>query len=169
MASTLDHIEQVLADAYRREIDLDENIWRSLPFFAAALALELTAVYQISGHIPPAGTNAWRISLALTAIAGLAALIALGFLMASIFPVRLSYLVIEPPLLRYVKNSTLTNNTAITPVEEPRSTGWPNSSGRSRTNMRLHATTIGVSIRGANGHVLSRVWRNWSDYWQQSD
>ncbi|HEY8288257.1 MAG TPA: hypothetical protein VIG49_03240, partial [Acetobacteraceae bacterium] len=43
VASTLDHIEKTLADAYRKEIDQEENVWRSLPFFAATLALQLAA------------------------------------------------------------------------------------------------------------------------------
>jgi hypothetical protein len=46
MASTLDHIEKTLADAYRKEIDQEENVWRSLPFFAATLALQLAAMFQ---------------------------------------------------------------------------------------------------------------------------
>ena len=44
MASSLDHIERTLADACREEIDQEENVWRSLPFFAATLALELGAI-----------------------------------------------------------------------------------------------------------------------------
>jgi hypothetical protein len=62
MASSLDHIGQTLADAYRKEIDQEENVWRSLPFFAATLALELGAINQIAGHLPAMGTGAcaWR-------------------------------------------------------------------------------------------------------------
>lgn len=101
MASGLDHIEKTLADAYRKEIDQEENIWRSLPFFAAALALELGAVYRISGHLPPAGTGAWRASIGCIAVAGMAALIALGCLAASIYPVRFRFLTPEPTLLNY--------------------------------------------------------------------
>ena len=32
MASALDHIERTLAEAYRKEIDQEENVWRSSPF-----------------------------------------------------------------------------------------------------------------------------------------
>jgi hypothetical protein len=28
----LDHLEKTFADAYRKEIDQEENVWRSLPF-----------------------------------------------------------------------------------------------------------------------------------------
>lgn len=44
MASTLDHIEKTPADSYRREIEQEQNLWRSLPFFAATLVSELAAM-----------------------------------------------------------------------------------------------------------------------------
>ena len=70
MAGTLDHIERTLAEAYRKEIDQEENVWRSLPFFIAALALELAALFQAVGRMPPPGT-AWRWgAYGLLAIAG---------------------------------------------------------------------------------------------------
>ncbi|HEX3992736.1 MAG TPA: hypothetical protein VHX39_16320, partial [Acetobacteraceae bacterium] len=101
MASSLDHIEKTLADAYRKEIDQEENIWRSLPFFAATLALELGAIYQIAGHLPPVGTGAWRGSVGCIVVAALATLTALGFLTASIYPARFSYISPGPELLTY--------------------------------------------------------------------
>lgn len=51
MGSALDHLEPVLVASYRRELEQDENVWRSLPFFAGALSLELTAIFQVMGHI----------------------------------------------------------------------------------------------------------------------
>ncbi len=38
VTSALDHIEKTLAAAYRREIEQGENVWRSLPVFAATIA-----------------------------------------------------------------------------------------------------------------------------------
>jgi hypothetical protein len=103
MASSLDHIERTLAEAYRKEIDQEENVWRSLPFFAATLALELGAIYQISGHLPPGGTIAWRVSIGCIAVAGVATLTALGFLAASIFPAKSRYIPAEPDFLDYAE------------------------------------------------------------------
>jgi hypothetical protein len=103
MASSLDHIEKTLADAYHKGIDQEENIWRSLPFFAATLALELGAVYQIAAHLPPAGTGAWRVSIGCIAVAGLATLTALGFLAASIYPAKSSYITPGHQLLIYAE------------------------------------------------------------------
>jgi hypothetical protein len=101
MASSLDHIEQTLADAYRKEIDQEENVWRSLPFFAATVALELAAVFQIAGHLPPVGAGAWWVSIGCVAVAGLATWTALRFLAASIYPAKFSYIAPGPDLLTY--------------------------------------------------------------------
>ena len=54
--SALAHIERTLADAYRKEIEQEENVWRSLPFFAATLALELAALFQVIDKVPEPGT-----------------------------------------------------------------------------------------------------------------
>ena len=53
----LTHIEKTLAEAYRKEIDQEENVWRSLPFFAATLALQLAAIFQVIARLPPMGDN----------------------------------------------------------------------------------------------------------------
>lgn len=101
MTSTLDHLEKTLGDSYRKEIDQEENVWRSLPFFAAILALELAAIFQVLGHLPAAGTGAWWDAMMCIAVAGLAALTALLFLSASIFPAEFRYISAEPDLLSY--------------------------------------------------------------------
>jgi hypothetical protein len=103
MASSLDHIEQTLADAYRKEIDQEENIWRSLPFFAATLTLELGAVFQIAGHLPPVGTGAWQVTVGCIMVAAVATMTALSFLAASIVPAKFNYLPPGPYLLEYAE------------------------------------------------------------------
>lgn len=101
MTSTLDHLEKTLADAYRKEIDQEENIWRSLPFFAATLALQLAAVVPAMGHLPPYHSGAWWDALLAAAIAGVATLAALLFLAVSIYPARFRYIAPEPDILDY--------------------------------------------------------------------
>ena len=59
MASSRGHIERTLADAYREEIDHEENVWRALPFFAATLACQLVAVVQRVDRLPEPGTDWW--------------------------------------------------------------------------------------------------------------
>lgn len=99
--AALSHIERTLAEAYRKEIDQEENVWRSLPFFAATLALELAAVFQIVNRMPPLGTLAGWISLALLGVTGLLMFAALSLLAACIAPTRFLYVSKEPLLLRY--------------------------------------------------------------------
>lgn len=95
------HIERLLADTYRREIEQEENIWRSLPFFAATLALELAALFQVIDRLPPLDTWAGRISVALLAAAALSSFLALGFLASTILPAKLRYIATDEKLFDY--------------------------------------------------------------------
>ncbi len=54
-----EQLERLLSGLYLKELEQEENIWRSLPFFSAALALEVVALNQI---IPVAASLAgvWR-------------------------------------------------------------------------------------------------------------
>jgi hypothetical protein len=97
----LSYIAETLATSYRKEIDQEENVWRSLPFFAATLALQLAALFQIIDKLPdPAGWTG-RVAFVLLALAGLCTIIALGFLAASIYPAKFDYVAKEPALLQY--------------------------------------------------------------------
>lgn len=99
----LSHLERTLAEAYRKEIDQEENVWRSLPFFAATLALELAAVFQIVTRFPPVASRAGKLSLGLLAAAGLLICAALFLLGIAIFATPFRYLSREPLLLRYTE------------------------------------------------------------------
>lgn len=99
----LDHLEKSFANSYRKEIDQEENVWRSLPFFAATLALQLTAVAQMRDWVLSA---TGPVALAAAAILGLAAaatLLALVFLAASIWPAEFRYVTAEPELMEYAE------------------------------------------------------------------
>ena len=97
----LAYIEKTLADSYRKEIDQEENIWRSQPFFAATLALQLAALFQIVDKIPALTTVMGLISIVLVGAAGLCTLTSLGFLAASIYPQRFDYIAKQGALLTY--------------------------------------------------------------------
>jgi len=90
----LAHIEKTLADSYRKEIDQEENVWRSLPFFAATLALQLAALFQVIGRLPAETGIVALISLLLVAASLLSGLGALAFVVSSIFPAQFRYLAI---------------------------------------------------------------------------
>ena len=101
--SALAYIEKILADAYRREIDQEENVWRSLPFFTATLALEVTAVFQVLNRLPPLNHWTGMASLVLLIWSGLFALVALILLADSVRPAKFIYVTTEIELLNYAE------------------------------------------------------------------
>lgn len=46
-------LEKHFLEAYKREIDQDESVWRTLPFFAAAIGLTVTLILPAAGSIAP--------------------------------------------------------------------------------------------------------------------
>ncbi len=76
----LDHLEKTFADAYRKEIDQEENVWRSLPFFAATLALQLAGLAQVRDWVAGSSGPLLAASSGLLAMAGAATLAAILFL-----------------------------------------------------------------------------------------
>lgn len=116
----LAYIEKTLADSYRKEIDQDENVWRSLPFFAATIALQLATLYQVVDKLPEPESPVGYISIGLLAAAGALTMTALGFLAVSIFPAELDYVGSEPELLAYALalinyEELLTDQTPVDP------------------------------------------------------
>ena len=105
MPSVIAHIEKTLADSYRKEIDQEENVWRSLPFFAAVLAFQITALSLLLSRLPMAGTGVWLDAICATVLMSLCILIALGFLALSIVPEKFTYVADEPALLAYAQES----------------------------------------------------------------
>lgn len=99
----LEHLERTFADAYRREVEQEENVWRSLPFFATALAVQLAALVGVRDWLSGVtGVASWAAAALLLAAAG-AFLSALGFLAASIAPAEFRYVSREPDLLAYAE------------------------------------------------------------------
>lgn len=99
----LAYIEKTLADSYRKEIDQEENVWRSLPFFAATLALQLAALFQITERLPDPTTWIGWLSIIFLVTAGGLTLASLGYLAASIYPQKFDYIAKEPALLSYAR------------------------------------------------------------------
>lgn len=97
----ISHVEQLLAASYYREIDHEDGIWRSLPFFAATLALENAALFQILTRLPPAGTVPGKLSAILLTIIGLTMIVALVLLTRCFAPTRFRYIAEESGWLRY--------------------------------------------------------------------
>jgi hypothetical protein len=100
----LTYIEKTLADSYRKEIDQEENVWRSLPFFAATLTLQLAALFQIVDKLPDSATTIGQMSVVLIGLSGTLSFGSLCFLAASIYPQKFDYLAKEPTLLSYARD-----------------------------------------------------------------
>jgi len=99
----LDYLEKLFGDAYRKEIDQEENVWRTLPFFAATLALQLAGLAQVRDWV--GGVQGWLywLSLTLLGATALATFAALLFLAESIWPARFRYVTREPDLQDYLE------------------------------------------------------------------
>lgn len=97
----LAHIEKTLTDSYRKEIDQEENIWRSLPFFAATLALQLAALFQTIERLPAGHSWFSVLSHSMLLLSVLSSFGALCLLAWSIFPAKFVYVAKDSDLLRY--------------------------------------------------------------------
>ena len=99
----LDHLEKTFADAYRKEIDQEENVWRSLPFFAATLALQLAGLAQVRDWVAGSSGPLLAVSTGLLAVAGAATLAAILFLGFSVWPADFQYVGREPAFREYAE------------------------------------------------------------------
>lgn len=99
----LDYLEKLFGDAYRKEIDQEENVWRTLPFFAATLALQLAGLAQVRDWV--SGVQGWLLwlSLVLLGLAAIATFAAILFLAESIWPALFRYVTREPDLQDYLE------------------------------------------------------------------
>ena len=135
MASTIDHVEKTLADSYRKEIDQEENVWRSLPFFAATIAFQFTTLAQVVLRLPAHGSGAWWDAILAIALQSVCVAVALGFLAASIVPARFTYVSEEPALLDYARGLDQDAQDAIPSYSTPslsRGSAQPGPSSRVR-------------------------------------
>jgi hypothetical protein len=97
----LDYLAGTLAEAYRRELDQEENVWRSLPFFAATLALQLTVLVQLRGWLGTiTGPMAW-VAVSLLGGIAVATVSAIGFLTLSILPANFKHAARHSDLVDY--------------------------------------------------------------------
>lgn len=72
-----EYLEKYFADAYKRELDKEENVVRSLPMFAAALAFVAASLGSVHGSLPklacaPFPLTIWAILVLLLCCVGIA-------------------------------------------------------------------------------------------------
>ncbi len=75
-----EYLEKLFADAFRREVEQEENVLRTLPLFAALASLTLLVLREFGGDIPPID-GTW----ANLALHGLLIAIAAAFLYVFVF------------------------------------------------------------------------------------
>jgi hypothetical protein len=97
----LDHVEKTFGDNYRKEIDQEENIWRSLPFFAASLALQMATMVGLASYLPEVSEALWWFVSGLLGCVAAFNLATIAFLTLSIAPAEFRYLAPEPDLRSY--------------------------------------------------------------------
>ncbi len=98
-----DYLERTFAEAYRREIEHEENVWRSLPFFAAILALLVAAIAAAGPKLAAtSGPRSWIFG-GMLAIAAVATLVALILLAKSVAAADFRVVASESGFLRYAE------------------------------------------------------------------
>ena len=99
--SALEQAGKLLAEKYARELEQDENIWRSLPFLAATLTLELTALYQVVAHLGDVPSWARFHALVLLILATLFIVIGVVFAVLMVPQDRYRFVTGDVELLRF--------------------------------------------------------------------
>ncbi len=100
-----EYLEKIAAERYAREVDQDENIFRNLPFAAAALAIIFAFMAAVRGEIPTQLNDLFAImTWTLLVLFWGSIATALGFLWAAISARQLSLLSSMSELRGYIDN-----------------------------------------------------------------
>ena len=116
----IEYLEKTFTEAYRKEIDQEENVWRTLPFFAATLALEINAVGPINVWLTKTHGTERYLALAILAIAGVATVASLFCIFMAVKKVTFVYVSSEPTFLNYaneLRKYLTANNTSNRPAD----------------------------------------------------
>ena len=100
----LDHLEQTFAESYRKEIDQEEDVWRSLPFLAATLALQLAGLAQVRDWVAAVDGPMLMAAEVSLCVAGVLAFAALVFLALSVWPADFRRVAAEPAFRAYAES-----------------------------------------------------------------
>ncbi len=99
-------LKETFRDAYRKEVEQEENVWRTLPFFAATLALQLAALGWVRDWIP-VETGWMRLAaFSLLGTAAVATLWTLGCLGGAMWPMAYEWPLSEPGVLEQLTDRT---------------------------------------------------------------
>ncbi len=102
MSRSSEYVERLVAEGYRRELDQDENVVRSLPFFATSLGVLATAIGLARPAIGPFEWSAMSVAIHAALVAtALAILLVLLFLVAATRPRRFETIMEEGALIEF--------------------------------------------------------------------
>lgn len=60
--ATIKYLSELAAESFKRQVELDESVWRSLPFFGAVLALAASIIGRGSADAPPLAWSLYALS-----------------------------------------------------------------------------------------------------------
>lgn len=97
-----EYVEKLVAAAYKQEVDQEENIARSLPFFATALAVLATVLGLVREFLPSIEPTPYSV-FSYTCLLGLASAVSVVFifLVKAVRPRPFAYLMTEADLKGY--------------------------------------------------------------------
>jgi hypothetical protein len=86
-----DYLDKLISDSYRKEVEFEENVWRSLPFFAAALGLEIATMGVLRADLVLLDGAAAHVALLLASTWAVLVVAALAFLARAIWAADFTY------------------------------------------------------------------------------
>lgn len=95
--------QELLQALYLKEVDQEENVWRSLPFFSATLAVEVIALNQVAPRANLIEGPVWWLSLGSAAILVLLIVAVIVYLYRAIQPRTFSYVSEASAIVAYVE------------------------------------------------------------------
>jgi len=100
-----EYLEMILADSYRREVAQEENLARSLPSFATALAVLAIVLGVLRPAIPALSWSLFSLAIySILLFLGIFAFLAVIFLLRTLWPRSFAYLMRENELNAYIRN-----------------------------------------------------------------
>jgi hypothetical protein len=98
-----DYLDKLVTDSYRKEVEFEENVWRTLPFFAAVLGLEIAALGVLRADLAQLSGPLGYVGLALAGFWALLVVATLGFLARAIWAADFDYLGKETELITFAR------------------------------------------------------------------
>lgn len=98
-----EYLDKIFSDNYKKEIDQEENVWRTLPFFSATIAFELAAMVQLRDRLLDLVGIAFIASSCAASAFCVAVALMLWYLWGSIRPRQLFYIAPETAILEFTE------------------------------------------------------------------